>query len=126
MSRAARSTVLVVDDDADMREMTATYLQSYGYRIRTAANGVEALAVLKRDRPSALIVDLQMPVMDGAQLHHQMQRQPGRANIPFILVSAAANAEEVGRALGATAVLIKPFDPPGLLTALATCCPQHG
>jgi CheY-like chemotaxis protein len=126
MRRTGRSTVLVVDDDADVRQMTAAYLKLHGYRIRTAANGVEALAVLKRHRPSALLVDLQMPLMDGVQLHHQLQRQPGRADIPFILVSGAANAAEVGRALGATAVLTKPYDPPGLLTALATCCPQHG
>jgi CheY-like chemotaxis protein len=68
MSRLKRSTVLVVDDDADLREMTATYLQAHGYRTRTAANGLEALAVVKRDRPSALVVDLQMPLMNGAQL----------------------------------------------------------
>jgi CheY-like chemotaxis protein len=126
MSRTERSTVLVVDDDADLRELTATYLQAHGYRTRTAANGFEALAVLKRDRPSALVVDLQMPLMNGAQLHRRLQRQPGRAGIPFILVSGATNAEEVGRSLGVTAVLLKPVNPAGLLTALAKCCPKHG
>jgi two-component system, OmpR family, response regulator len=124
--RAEPSTVLVVDDDADLRELTATYLQAHGYRTRTAANGFEALAVLKRDRPSALVVDLQMPLMNGAQLHRRLQRQPSRARIPFILISGAINAIEIGRALGVTAVLPKPFDLTGLLAALARCCPQPG
>jgi CheY-like chemotaxis protein len=126
MSRLKRSTVLVVDDDADLREMTATYLQAHGYRTRTAANGLEALAVVKRDRPSALVVDLQMPLMNGVQLRRQLQRQPDGAAIPFILISGATNAEEVGRALGVTAVLAKPFEQSGLLMALAMCCPLFG
>jgi CheY-like chemotaxis protein len=126
MRRTRRSTILVVDDDADMRELTATYLQAHGYRTRTAANGVEALAVLKRDRPSVLVVDLQMPLMNGVQLHRRLKRQRGRAGIPFILISGASNAEEVGRALGVTAVLPKPLNPTRLLTALAGCCPNNG
>lgn len=123
MGRTSRSTVLVVDDDAGMREMMAIYLHARGYRIRTAANGLEALAAMKRNKPSALVVDLQMPLMNGAQLHEQLQRQPDCAAIPFILISGAGNVEEVGRALGVTAVLAKPFDLFGLLTTLSACCP---
>jgi CheY-like chemotaxis protein len=122
--RTEPSTVLVVDDDADLRELTATYLQAHGYRTRTAANGFEALTVLKRDTPSALVVDLQMPLMNGAQLRRQLQKRPDRARIPFILISGAINAIEIGRALGVTAVLTKPFELAGLLSALASCCPQ--
>jgi CheY-like chemotaxis protein len=126
MSRKEGSTVLVVDDDADIREMMALYLHAHGYRTRTAANGFEALAVLKHDRPSAIVVDLQMPVMNGAQLHRQLQQQPDSAAIPFILLSGAIDADDIGRALGVTAVLPKPLDPMGLLTALARYCPKHG
>jgi two-component system, NtrC family, response regulator GlrR len=123
MAGTERSTVLVVDDDAGMLEMMAIYLHAHGYRIRTAANGLEALADMKRNRPSALVVDLQMPLMNGAQLYDQLQRQPDGAAIPFILISGASNAVEVGRALGVTAVLAKPFDLFGLLTTLSAYCP---
>ena len=65
-----------------------------------------------------------MPLMNGAQLRRQLQKQPDRASIPFILISGAINAIEVGRALGVTAVLTKPFELAGLLSALARCCSQ--
>src|SRR3954469_3296788 len=115
--------ILVVDDDADMRDMMTMWLRVEGYDVRVASNGREALEALQRERPCAMVVDLHMPIMDGAELRHQQQQQ--RADIahgPFILVSAGHDTERVGRALGVDEVIPKPFDATRLLDALATHC----
>ena len=94
-----------------------------GYEVRVACNGQEALKVLQQEVPSAMVVDLHMPVMDGVEFRHRQQEQrPEIANVPFILVSAGHDTEQVGRALGATDTIPKPFDATRLLHVLDTVC----
>ena len=78
-SRGARATILVVDDDADVREVTVTSLESLGYRTMTAENGPAALDALARaDQVDLLIVDMAMPGMSGVELiRRARERRPG-------------------------------------------------
>jgi PAS domain S-box-containing protein len=110
---ASLAPVLVVDDDADFRELVAVALRARGYRVRTAANGSAAIAECRAERPARpglVLVDLRMPVMDGWQLCHAMRSDPALDAIPIALLSAEPDLEEEARALGAITVLRKPVD----------------
>lgn len=99
-----RRPILVVDDDADIRDALCDLLDSEGYAVLTASNGAEALKMLQRDAaPGLVLLDLMMPVMGGEELLRRC-REAG-ITLPVIVVSAG-----VGESMpGASAVLQKPF-----------------
>jgi two-component system phosphate regulon response regulator PhoB len=84
-----RPLVLVVEDDADIRTLHACILDARGFAVATAANGEAALAALDQlTSPCAVLIDLRMPKMDGAQLLACLRAHPHRANIPVAIVTA--------------------------------------
>jgi CheY-like chemotaxis protein len=113
---------MLVDDDPSTRALIETCLDTEGYDVRTASNGREALTRLREEPPWLMVVDLNMPVMDGAELRREQLRIPSASAIPFILVSADDNATQVARDLGIDEVISKPFDPDRLLGIVATYC----
>jgi CheY-like chemotaxis protein len=114
---------MLVEDDPSTRALIRTWLDTEGYGVRTASNGREALTLLQEEEtPSVMVVDLNMPVMDGAELRRQQLRMPSLSSIPFILVSAADDAARIGLELGIDEVISKPFEPDRLLGILATYC----
>lgn len=117
-------TILVVEDDPDTRELMTAWLDAEGYRVRTATNGKEALNILQREVPCAMLVDLMMPVMDGAEFRRRVQTMPAISSVPFIMVSAASNAVRVARDLDID-VVSKPFDADQLLALVASRCHSH-
>lgn len=87
---APRLGVLVVDDDDGVRESLCWILEDAGYRVDSAANGCEALELLGRiELPAVALVDLRMPIMDGAQLIEALRNDPRYADLPVIAFSAA-------------------------------------
>lgn len=82
-----RGTVLIVDDDLRVRQCLGEFLAAEGYKVLTASNGREALAVLEDDIPSLLIIDVAMPVMSGWKLVEAMSHYPDLARIPRVLMS---------------------------------------
>jgi CheY-like chemotaxis protein len=80
--------VLVVDDEFDVLSAYTMLFEFRGFRVRTAANGAEALAAAARDTPDVIVSDLMMPVMDGAELCLQCRADPALREVPFILTSA--------------------------------------
>ena len=80
--------ILVVDDEFDVLSAYTMLFEYRGYRVRTAGNGEEALAMAARERPDIVISDYMMPVMDGAQLCLLWRADPDLRHIPFILASA--------------------------------------
>ncbi len=91
-------------------------LQIAGYELVTARNGVEALAQLQQGPlPALILLDLNMPVMGGAELMRQQQKQPRLAQIPVILLSAEHNLVDAARSLGAVEGLRKPAELGSLL-----------
>jgi CheY-like chemotaxis protein len=95
----ANSSVLVVDDDPDARDLVVAMIGDRGYQIRTAANGREALELIAHTRPDAIILDLMLPEMDGFEVIHRMSLNPQWRSIPVILVTARDLSHEERRAL---------------------------
>ncbi len=107
--RTARRYVLVVDDDRDIRDTLQELLEQEGYQVETARNGVEALAVARRERPAMILLDLFMPVMDGLEFRRVQREDPQLAHIPVVVVSAAAGMEARVAELSVAAFLEKPL-----------------
>jgi len=114
------TTVLLVEDNDDVRDMMSTALQLAGKRVLTAANGREALAVLARTQPCVIILDLMMPVMNGWELRAALKRDPSLSTIPVIVVSALT--EELVSRIGATEYLEKPVDIDRLIETVCELC----
>ena len=89
----ARQRILLVDDDIDLRESLAEVLEEAGYTVDRAANGQEALQSLRQERPTVILLDLLMPVMNGWQFCQLKRRDQSVANIPVIAMSAAVSKD---------------------------------
>src|SRR5262249_39532313 len=88
-----RYTVLIVDDDDDLRAAIAEVLVEDGYDVGHAGNGAEALNYLHtQPRPDLILLDLMMPVMDGREFRCEQRRDPRLADIPVVVLTAAGNA----------------------------------
>jgi two-component system, chemotaxis family, sensor histidine kinase and response regulator PixL len=108
--------VLVVDDDADIRETIALLLAADGYTTLEARGGQEALALLHRGHEVAVIlVDLRMPDMTGTELIGQLKDDPELARIPVVVMSGDNAACAIARSIGADECLVKPVELPTLL-----------
>ena len=121
--RAGRASVLVVDDDASIRRMMIAALRrDADYEFFEAGNGQEALDVMRRDHPSAVVLDLMMPIMSGFDVLQERSHDAELRNIPVIVVSAN-RAPEIATAVdkGICAFLPKPFDI-NVLSALVRSC----
>jgi len=114
----ARHTILVVDDEFMIVETLAEILEWKGFRVLTASNGREALALLEREVPSVVLLDFMMPVMDGAEVLAEMRKRPALANLPVIVMTAATRTP-AGMPAQWNALLAKPFGLPALERALA-------
>jgi CheY-like chemotaxis protein len=112
-------SVLVVDDDVDIREILAETLTETGFDVRTACNGLEALAAVRcmSARPAVILLDLMMPIMDGYGFLEQRGRDPALASIPIAIVTAGygVDRDRLGQDVP---ILRKPFDLPQLLAVL--------
>jgi len=108
--------ILVVDDDPGIRDMVAFALEDEGYDVVTAANGAEAIEQIEHEPPTAMFLDVQMPVLDGWGVARRM-RERGYW-VPTIVMTAASSAEERCRQLGADACLPKPFSLDDLFNSL--------
>jgi len=96
---ATAATVLIVDDDPDARDLVSAMINGSGYQIQTASNGREALDVIARTQPDAIILDLMLPEMDGFEVIHRMSLNSQWRTIPVILLTARDLSHEERRAL---------------------------
>ena len=112
--------VLVVEDDADIRSALGDILADEGYAVSSAADGREALALLRAGfSPQVILLDLMMPVMAGPDFRAAQLADPSLSGIPVILITAEGHLREVSQALRAEASFSKPFDLSRLLRAIA-------
>lgn len=96
MAKPEEKTILVVDDEADVRDYLSTVLEDAGFKVITAADGNQALEKLKEQIPDFISLDLVMPNKSGMRFLREMRRTKAWANIPFVIVTAHAH-DELGR-----------------------------
>ena len=118
MTQADRS-VLVVDDDADIRSVMCELLTDEGYEVQGASNGEEALATLASWRPSVILLDLMMPIMDGWTFLDNRQANRKIRCIPVIVMSASHTLSRGDERLAVSDVVAKPFEIDTMLTKVA-------
>lgn len=115
--------VLLVEDEADLREGLAFLLEHRGYRVTTAKHGEDALAKLDdMGRPCLIILDLVMPVMDGFEFRAEIAKDEALADVPIVLLSGLGDLDRDLQAMGAVACLTKPLDLDVLYDLLAKHC----
>lgn len=103
-------TILVVDDEVNIRELARMYLEQEGFQIVTAVNGQQALEQVRQDPPSLVVLDLMLPEVDGWEVCRQIRKS---SNLPIIMLTARDDDVDkiVGLELGADDYLTKPFNP---------------
>ena len=103
--------ILVADDDALVLRSLTFVLKRAGFELRTATNGVEALAIAREEAPAVALLDVMMPEMTGLELCRTLKNEPKTADVPVFLVTARAMVSERARgiAAGADAYITKPF-----------------
>ena len=117
-----RRPIVVVDDDRDIRETLAEILTDEGYEVHTARNGLEGLTLVASEQPGLVLLDLFMPVMDGAEFRRQQLRDPAIAEVPVVVISAAAGLERKVAPLALAGWLEKPIHIEALLAVVRRYC----
>lgn len=113
----SESPILVVDDDQAILSTVAEILHLEGYPVATAGNGMEALAAVERERPSLVLLDMRMPVLDGWGFARQLRARG--VDLPILVMTAAQDAGSWAEEIGAEGYLAKPFDLLDLLDEVA-------
>jgi two-component system cell cycle response regulator DivK len=118
--------ILVVEDTEDNRQIIRDLLTSVGYELLEAVNGEDGVAMAKQHRPDLILMDIQLPVLDGYEATRRIKAVPELARIPIIAVTsyALAGDEAKTRAAGCDAYIAKPFSPRQLLAKVRELLPE--
>jgi CheY-like chemotaxis protein len=116
------NSILIIEDDGDIREALLEILTSEGYEVHTATHGQEGLDYLKTapKPPGLIVLDLMMPVMDGWHFRNQQLQNAALARIPVIVITAEGNATQKAKAMNASAGISKPIDLDEFLKTIKT------
>jgi DNA-binding response OmpR family regulator len=112
--------VLIVDDDRELRELMAWKLRREGYDVRVAGDGAEALGLIETEPPAVILLDLQMPVLDGLGFARELRRR--RISLPIVLMSGSTDGARAAAEIGAEDWLPKPFEWADLLACTEHLC----
>lgn len=106
-------SVVLAEDDVDLRDLLTTVLEGLGLSVTAVGDGMEALAECRRLTPRLLLLDIDLPVMDGLQVCRAVRADPNLAHLPVALMTARAEARDVQAAMdaGADRYIIKPIGP---------------
>jgi chemosensory pili system protein ChpA (sensor histidine kinase/response regulator) len=117
---------MVVDDSITVRKITGRLLEREGYRVLTAKDGIDALEQLKGELPAVMLVDIEMPRMDGFDLARNVRGDPRTMEIPIIVISSRTAPKHRSRAasLGVNAFLGKPYEEAELVRQIAALAPR--
>jgi two-component system, cell cycle response regulator DivK len=118
--------ILVVEDQPDSRQIIRDMVAGTDYEITEAENGEEALAAIAKQRPDLILMDIQLPIMDGYTATRLIKTDPALRSIPIIAVTSYALAveEKKARAAGCDDYVTKPFSPRELLAKIRQYMPQ--
>jgi two-component system alkaline phosphatase synthesis response regulator PhoP len=115
-------TIVIIEDDQQIRRVLEGYLQQAGYRVLSAADGATGLALVEREKPRLLVLDLMLPYMDGLEITRRLRASPDPALTNLYIIMLTARVEEadriVGLEMGADDYVIKPFSPRELVARI--------
>ena len=118
MTSAGR-TVVLVDDAADVRMLLQVLLELDGFAVTATADGPAGLAAVRAERPDVVLLDVQLPGMDGTEVLRQLRADPPTADLPVVLLTGSPEQDTAALlGLGATGVVRKPFDPDTVVAQL--------
>lgn len=119
--RHETKTILIIEDEADVRNFASRVLELEGYRVLQAEDGGEGMRLVRQSCPSLVLLDLRLPKRDGWAVLEQMKNDSGLSAIPVIVFTASAGVSQQERALrmGAAAYLVKPLSAASLRRAIA-------
>lgn len=105
--------ILVIDDQADEREIQTAMLGHLGYEVSTAEDGERGLEMATESPPDMILLDIAMPRLDGFEVCRRLRADPRTSGVPvvFFTASVVGDLEERAREAGATALMVKPVDP---------------
>ena len=115
---ASQKIILVIDDEPDLREMIQYQLESNGFKVHTAVNGVDGLKKLKLIKPDLIILDMNMPEMGGREFFKKIIGQDENAQYPILVLTANLNIEGLFQDFNVDGYLAKPFTIDELLRAI--------
>ncbi len=119
---------LVVDDEADITELLTYNFRDAGYEVLTAGDGMAAVSLAQRWLPEAIVLDLNLPGLDGFAVCEMLRVLPSTRDIPILMLTAFATEQSraVGLRLGANGYLTKPFSPRDVVARVAELVSQAG
>jgi len=119
----AAQRILLVDDDPDLRLLARKSLSKKGYRVTEAASGSEALQIIGEERPDLIVLDVNMPEMDGLQVLNMLRSTPVTKELPVLMLTSMGDEVSIHASFkaGATDYLTKPFSPPQLAARVFAC-----
>ncbi|GBC98489.1 Alkaline phosphatase synthesis transcriptional regulatory protein PhoP [bacterium HR17] len=123
--------ILVVDDEVAIVRMLRDRLETEGFEVLTAYDGVQALEIARQERPNLIVMDVMMPQMDGLTVARLLRDDPTTAHIPIVMLTARGQEsdEQAGYAAGAARYFTKPFSPRQLVqeirALLREAAPPH-
>lgn len=122
-----RPKILTIDDSSAIRMAVVRAFAPFDCELTEAANGEEGLELLKRDRPDLILLDLKMPVMDGAEMLVKLKSDPELRTIPVLMLTAESGRENVLRIakLGVRDYLMKPFADTLIVERVSRIIPLH-
>jgi two-component system cell cycle response regulator DivK len=114
--------ILVVDDQEDNRQILRDLLGNAGYELTEAENGEDAITAVAKKRPDLILMDIQLPIMDGYEATRRIRSNPDMNSVPIIAVTSYALAGDEEKALeaGCDGYISKPYSPRELLTKVRT------
>jgi CheY-like chemotaxis protein len=121
MTPEVEKSILIVEDEADAREALSEFLEANGYTVDCASNGLAALDEIKSKKPSLILLDLKMPVMDGYTFLDQARQRHLLEGIPVVITSAYRAQSTPG----AAAILDKPIRPDKLMPLIRRLVDAH-
>jgi CheY-like chemotaxis protein len=128
MDDVSRWNVMIVDDEADNLGVVELVFQFHNTQVRKATSGEQCLQIMEQEAPSLLLVDIQMPVMDGYQLLEKVRQNPAWQSIPVVAVTAYARPEDQERimAAGFDGYIAKPVNVMSLVPDLEQILSRRG
>ncbi len=121
-----RNNILIVDDEPEIREVMGMMLSEHGYRIRSAADGVEALELIKQKAPDLILLDMNMPRMGGVVFYHNIANSyDGSPKYPVLVITGRAALEQVFKDFKIDGFIGKPFNFEDLLALIEKTMAKH-